>query len=87
MTIRVTVVLPGNELETKDVFINAFLYELCLIKLKTVQGIRDKVLDACLTFDPVMGSLDQHVTACLLKEVASKDLIEAYNSEARLSSI
>ena len=72
MTIRVTVVLPGNELETKDVFINAFLYELCLIKFKTVQG---------------MGSLDHHVTACLIKEVASKDLIDAYNSEDRFSSI
>jgi len=81
MTIRVTVVLPGNDLDTKDVFINQFLYELCLIKFKNTQGVRAKVLDACLTFDPVMGSLDQHVATCLIKEVANNELIDAYSAK------
>ena len=81
MTIRVTVVLPGNGINTKDVFINFFLYELCLIKFKNTRGVSAKVLDACLTFDPVMGSLDQHVTTCLIKEVANKDLIDAHSAK------
>ena len=78
MTIRVTVVLPGNDLDTKEVFINQFLYELCLIKFKNTQGVRAKVLDACLTFQPSMGCLSQYVTTSLLKEIANKELIDAY---------